>query len=189
MALWIGYGRGCGNWLCWGGSLWLYIEEKYNEGYCKRYYRLLSTKFYRSVPMFVFHGHPLKPPELGFSLAAYLQAATFTPVTTFLCHRALIPWDNSAEKQVYLRPWQGCPKHLSIEHKYKHISVWVQPKKRKVTLRLLTSVGTGDASTMCTVMCRVNGTGKLNAVCVQHRQGRKELGRLITSFLGGKHDD
>lgn len=58
-----------------------------------------------------------------------------------------------------------------------------------MTLRLLTSVGTGDASTTHTITCRVNDTGKLNAVCVQHRQRRKELGRLITSFLGGKRDD
>lgn len=40
-----------------------------------------------------------------------------------------------------------------------------------MTLRLLTSVGTGDASTTHTVTCRVNDTGKFNAVCVQHRRG------------------
>jgi len=40
-----------------------------------------------------------------------------------------------------------------------------------------------------TITCRINGTCKLNAVCFQHKQQRKETGRLIRSFLGGKHED
>lgn len=33
--------------------------------------------------------------------------------------------------------------------------------------------GTGDASTIFTVTCRVNSAGKLNTVYVQHRQGEE----------------
>lgn len=63
------------------------------------------------------------------------------------------------------------------------------PMKQKLIFAKCCKIERRKNYKIYTATCRVNYTGKINAVYAQHKQRRKETGRLIRSFLRGKHED